>query len=188
MRIRLHYEEANLLLSIAKGDPSALIKLFDWYYGQLGYAIFTITGSLEVAEQAAQDTFVMVWLQKEALANINECWGYLFVIARNMAFAAIREKESRKDGFSTAPLEHPLASNRALIKEVMDCLPNRQQQVCMMIQQRMSLKEISIQLRIPVDQVRQNADHGLKSLRFQLSESMPACVALILTTALSIGD
>lgn len=188
MRIRPHHEEANLLSLIASGDPSALIELFDWYYDQLGYSIFSITGSLEVAEQAAQDTFVMIWFQKEALVNISECWGYLFVIARNMASAAIREKTSRKARLSSSASEHPLTSQRALIKETMDRLPGQQKQVCILIQQRMSLKEISIQLRIPIDKVQEDAHNGLKSLRIQLSVSMPTCVALILTSVLLIGD
>jgi len=181
--------EENLLSAIASGDQSAFVKLFNGYYIQVGNEMFRITGSLDLAERTVQDAFVMVWLQREMLVNIKECWGYLLAISSRIALAAITEQKRRREGLTEDTSAHPLAVSRELIKQAVEQLPSLQKQIYIMTSsRRLSVREIGALLDITPDQVKKIMYNGLRSVRMQLSAYMSPCVAVVLTSVLVLGD
>lgn len=189
MENRANHKEDILISAIASGDQSAFIELFNCYYSQLGHQMFALTGSLDLAEQAVQDAFIMAWLQKEFLVEIPEFWEYLFDISLIMANASVEEQRMRREGSLTGPSEHPLAPNRELVKQVVEQLPSLQKQVYVMCTgERLSRVDIGHLLDISQDQVKKITYDGLRFVRMVLSEYMPPCIVVVLTSALVLQD
>lgn len=188
MEIKSHHNEAKFFAAIAAGDQSALVELFNWYYNQLGYAMFDLAGSVDLAEQAVQDAFVMVWLQKEELARIMKWDGYLFAISRNMAFALMNERKMRREG-SINITDHPLLSSRELVAKCIEQLPRIQKQIFSMTKnQRLNALEIGRLLNMSPELVTNYVHNALKSIRMELCEHMPSCVAVVLTSTLMLDS
>lgn len=189
MEIESYHNEANIFAAIAAGDQSALVELFNWYYTQLGYAMFDLTGSVDLAEQAVQDAFVMVWLQKEELARIIKWDGYLFAISRNMAYASMNERKMRKECSITSITDHPLLSSRELVAKGIERLPRIQKQILSMTRnQKLDAFEIGRLLNMSPELVTKYVHDALKSIRMELCEHMPSCVAVVLTSTLMLDS
>ncbi|CAM4038410.1 DNA-directed RNA polymerase specialized sigma subunit, sigma24 family [Pedobacter westerhofensis] len=189
MKNSLHFVDSDLLSAIAKGDQYALVELFHRYYHQLGFEILGITGSVDIAEQAVQDAFVMAWVQQEALAEIKECWTYLLVISRNIALIVMGEQKMKQEGKSNGAPEHPLSRSRQMIKDTVEQLPPFERQIYKMATvDRLSPQETAGLLDVTADQVKTIIDDALRLIRMELSNHMEPCVVVVLTSVLVVGD
>ncbi|WP_374948151.1 RNA polymerase sigma factor [Mucilaginibacter sp.] len=130
--------EKDLLLQVARGDEYAFSELFKTYHQQLGTHIYRITESMELAEEVVQDTFLKIWLNREALSNVDNFRAYLFVLSKNHALNCLRKLAKQRllqlhIEDNAVVLETPdLAEQNEyyhLLDEAIDHLPPQQQKV-----------------------------------------------------------
>lgn len=113
------YVEKELLSRIAGGDEYAFAQLFQEYKDKI-YAIgLRLSGSEQAAEDLVQETFLKIWLQREALKNVTYFRAYLYTIARNhiIRFIKRRAKIISQTGSLDALQENSAADLPLLEKE-----------------------------------------------------------------------
>lgn len=88
-------EHTRLLGAVANGDKGAFTRLFYLFHQELGEFVYRLTKSREISEEIVQEVFIKVWTQRENLLTIRSFRAYLFIMARNHTFNALRD-ETRK--------------------------------------------------------------------------------------------
>ncbi len=84
--------DSIVLNHLQKGDPKAFEQIFLAYYGKVKNFIGTIIKSESDAEDLAQDIFVKLWNNREAVDLQKSFNAYLYTIARNSAFNYLKHK------------------------------------------------------------------------------------------------
>lgn len=77
------YHEPDLLQLIAKGDEVAFRMFFDLYRDKLYAFVFRVVKSAHITEELVQDIFMKFWVNRAALATVENPSAYIFTIARN---------------------------------------------------------------------------------------------------------
>ncbi|CAL1516434.1 RNA polymerase sigma-70 factor [Chitinophaga sp. MM2321] len=88
------YSEKELLSRIAAGDEEAYQLIFERHWDAVFSTALLLTKSPEVAEDIAQDIFVMLWEKRAQLTAIEKLEGFLFISARNMIYSRLRKLAS----------------------------------------------------------------------------------------------
>jgi RNA polymerase sigma-70 factor (ECF subfamily) len=169
------YDEISLLSAIAKGDEAAFRQLFDRYWDNIYGVAFAFTKSPVIAEEMAQDVFVKIWLKRADLPQVKKFGDYLFIIARNHIFSALRKK-IQEQPFSDHLLNYfqevsNTPENRLLLRETehlllkaIEQLPPQQHLIyCLSREQGLNQEEIAAKLDISKNTVK---SHMSKALRF----------------------
>jgi RNA polymerase sigma-70 factor (ECF subfamily) len=84
------YEESLLLLRVAKGEEDAFRTLFTAYRPQVYHVARKLLQSDTQAEDALQEIFLKIWLNREKLPEIRSFSAYLNTITRNYLYNALR--------------------------------------------------------------------------------------------------
>lgn len=154
--------ENNLLVQIASGNELAFRKLFMLYNQHLGNYIFSITDSVELAEEIVQDVFMKIWTNRETLEKIQNFKAYLFVISKNQALNCLRKNVKERslitDLGNILSEDHQnddLGEYYRLIDEAIDLLPPQQQKVYLLSRhKRLKYIEISDEMNISHETVK----------------------------------
>lgn len=93
-------EEQNLLQLVSAGNEKAFRQLVTDYSGLLYKFIYHHLQDRLQAEELVQDIFMKIWLTRESLAQLNSFRSYLFVVAKNHAFNAIKKLIREKNRVS----------------------------------------------------------------------------------------
>ncbi|MHA4811096.1 RNA polymerase sigma factor [Flavitalea flava] len=88
---KLYYDPA-LLVQIANGDERAFKLVFESTYPTVYKAALLVTASTHLAEEVVQDVFIKVWIKRNDLPAISDFKSYLFIMARNQAYKALRRQ------------------------------------------------------------------------------------------------
>ena len=197
MAIRPLIDEQQLLGKIAQGDQSAFAEIFNHYYQPLGQAMLKLTESLPLSQEIVQDAFIKVWLGRETLDRIDNFSGYLFVMCRNGAFAALK-KLARERQLQPVleqqlqwereldELENPAEGYRELIQQAVAKLPAQQQRIYQLSRQdRLKYGEIAQVLDISPETVKTQVYNAVKFIRSELSSHLAPSVILVLTSVLA---
>lgn len=90
--------DAELVSSIADGDPDALAELFDRYAPRLLGLIAVIMGDRREADDVLQETFVNVWRRADSYRHeMASVAVWLITIARSRAIDAMRRRRREPD-------------------------------------------------------------------------------------------
>src|SRR2546423_1429309 len=139
--------EKNLLLLVARGDEISFTRLFNHYRSNLYTTALRMTGDEGVAEEILQDAFLKVWLKRETLPAIENFGGWLYTIAENLTYNAIkrlqREKKQSKELNEYLLPDVPGIINddlqdkeyEAVLNTAVQRLPEKQQQTYKLIKQ-----------------------------------------------------
>jgi RNA polymerase sigma-70 factor (ECF subfamily) len=84
------YEENLLLLRVAKGEEDAFRTLFTAYRPQVYHVARKLLQLETQAEDALQEIFLKIWLNREKLPEIRSFSAYLNTITRNYLYNALR--------------------------------------------------------------------------------------------------
>ena len=199
MAIKPLHHERELLAKVARGDQRAFSEIFHWYYQPLGQAINKLTESLPLTQEIVQDAFVKVWLKRETLPEIENFSGYLFILCRNHAFAALKKlaKERKLQPVveqhlqwesELDELENPSEYYREMIQDAVARLPAQQQRIYQLSRHdRLNYEEIGAQLGLSPDTVKTQIYNAVKFIRKDLTSKMPTGLILILTSVLTIN-
>ena len=85
------YDEKELLLRVAAGDPGAFSTLFYRYHQELAAYVLRLTRSLCLTEEIVQETFLKVWINRAKLSEVENFRSWLFCICRNHTFNCLRD-------------------------------------------------------------------------------------------------
>jgi RNA polymerase sigma-70 factor (ECF subfamily) len=130
----------ELILLIAAGSIEAFRQLFDKYRNKIFSMACKFTGSDDVAEDAVQEVFIKLWLNKEKLLKVDNFNAYLNTVVRNHIFnylrkialeqkfllkLAARKKQKNKDTFDSVSYNEL----QSLIYKAVSELPVQQKKV-----------------------------------------------------------
>ena len=174
--------EKLLVSELKNHNENAFRKLFDFYYQDIyGYSV-SILKSKELAEENVQDVFLKVWLYRENLNLEQSFKSYLFTIARNQAFnllnkaandVLLREEIFYKSQKSYDQGDYSIreADCKKLKKQAIKKLPPKRKRIFKMSRkQGKTYEEISKELGISVNTVKNQMSKALETLRLFFKE------------------
>lgn len=134
------FDEKLLLQRVSDGDETAFRELFYHYADSLGAFVMRLTHSKMHAEEIVQDVFLKIWMNRKALAEVENFKVYLHVISRNHTLNAMRkvvrqmghQKEWEKNQMviaelPTKPEQESSVQLEGLIEGAIGRLPHQQQ-------------------------------------------------------------
>jgi RNA polymerase sigma-70 factor (ECF subfamily) len=86
-------EVRQLIEETRGGDVRAFQSLYDLYVRKVLNFCYRLTGSRDMAEEVAQETFVSVFKNISKLNKVSRFEPWLFMIARNYVYQAFRKKK-----------------------------------------------------------------------------------------------
>lgn len=171
--------DATLLARLAADDSSALDALLAKYWSPLTTFIARMTGSVEAAEDAVQETFCRVWERRASWRVEGSVAGLLFRLARNIAISEHRHLQAEERAAQVAgdasPTHHaapelPDTELRALLEQAVATLPPRRREVFLLrVVHDLSYKEIAAVMGTSPQTVANQLSAALAALRVQLA-------------------
>jgi RNA polymerase sigma-70 factor (family 1) len=87
---------AALLYSVSvNNDESSYRRLFEIFFPSLKRFACCLLRSAELAEEAASDTMIVVWEQRQRLTEIENIRVWLFVVIRNKCLNILKQQQAR---------------------------------------------------------------------------------------------
>ncbi|MFX1706914.1 sigma-70 family RNA polymerase sigma factor [Chitinophaga sp. CC14] len=173
MSINQKIDERGLLEQVARGEEAAFTQLVDWYSPLLYTFIVRITADRWMAEEAVQDTFLRIWLNRESLAAVKHFKAYLFVVSKNFALKALQKalKEDTKEVAWKAFYQTYSSEDNDrepilhLIDEAITRLPPQQSKVWILSRRKgLSHNDIGTALGISSETVKKHLQAAQKSI------------------------
>jgi len=179
--------EKELLIQVTAGMPWAFRTLFMKYHQQLGAYIYRITNSAEIAEEIVQDVFLKIWLNREALAGVQNFKAYLFVVSKNQALNCLRKmakeqmlKSQWESACTNMHEDDDLNEYRKLIDQAIDQLPPQQQKVYLLSRhKRLKYAEISDEMNISSETVKKYLQIANASITTYVKENLESVLLLL---------
>lgn len=177
MSEKSNHSEKLLVSELKDGNEKAFRKLFDLYYQDIyGYSV-SLLKSKEAAEENVQDVFMKVWQNRENLNPEQSFKAYLFTIARNQAFNTLNKAANdqllKEAVFYESQKSHDYGDYsireedcKKLRQEAIRQLPPKRKKIFKMSRKKgMSYEEISQELGISINTVRNQMSKALESMR-----------------------
>ena len=149
--------DALLLEGLRQGDQASFEALFHRHYQRVYYLLYRLVGNRQEAEELAQDVFMRLY--QRPLRRGNNVGGWLYRVATNMGYNALRGKKRRgrreeavmADTALTAPsaaAEGERRATRAEVRTALARLKPRQGQLLLLRQMGFSYKELAVVLGV----------------------------------------
>ena len=186
-----HINEKNLVLQVAEGDEKAFEELFYAYHNQLGSYVLGWTKSISVTEEVVQDVFLKIWMNREALKEVERFDNYLYIVSRNYTFNALRQTAKKRlksqewakhfendQDFST---DSTTEDYIALIEAAVAKLPPQQQKVYILKRHHgLKYEEISNQLEISPETARKHLAAALRNITSYVKARMHIVLLILI--------
>lgn len=177
------YEESTLLSRVAKGEEDAFRALFTEYRHQVYHIARKLLQSDEKAEDALQEIFLKIWLNREKLPEIHSFGAYLNTITRNYLYNALRRlayeevflQQSTQPGFTSDGREDILSplvlrELRELLQKVIATLTPQQRRVFELSRMEgLRHDEIATLLDISKETVKKHLGEALRIVREKMA-------------------
>lgn len=184
--------EREWLKQTAAGDTVAFAQLFALYRDKVFSAAWKITGVRAAAEDAVQDIFLKVWLQREKLTEINNFPAWLNTLTKYHIY-----NELRKVAYEHAFLKEMLAEESTdmqqvdfqelqnlLHKAVANLSPQQQRVYLLSREEDLKYHEIAERLNIAPSTVKTHMIEALRHIRQELRDHG---VVITLPVAIMMG-
>jgi RNA polymerase sigma-70 factor (ECF subfamily) len=171
----------DFVAAIKSGDAGAFSAFYMGYADSLMHFLTRITGSSDDAKEVTQEAFATLWERRETLDPHTSLYGFVYGMARNMAFRMLRtrtieNKKSIEERFD-APQFAGLADEgiisletSLLLEEVIRNMPAQRRRVFELSRKEgLSYNEIAQEMGISLNTVRTHMTFALKELRAALS-------------------
>lgn len=157
--------------------------LFEQYKKRIYAYVLSIVKSAFTAEEITQEIFIKLWLHENRLHEIANLEGFIFKIVRNQALNHLRkaayDERLLKEIISLAVPEHNNiedklinADYQLLMQEALNQLSPQRRLVYEMSRKKgMNHEEISIQLNLSKNTVKNHIVSALKQIRLYLNEN-----------------
>lgn len=182
-----HYNEKELLQSVAEGNETAFAKLFHIWYPRLMAYIFKVARSQQVSEEIVQDIFTKIWENRSELNTINNFQGYLFTLSRNHALnelqrIAVYWKIQRRFADQQTAEDSILPDEESvedIMENVLNQLTPRQREIWLLNRRHCyTYNEISLRLGISRETVKTHLQAATQSLTALLNSRSLLFIAL----------
>lgn len=169
--------EHQLLLRIARGDEMAFADLFNRYRNKIFSIAWQITTSEQVAEEIVLDVFLKVWLKREQLPGLEFFTAWLFTVARNQVFTAMKQMAIRRHAeynvrhdeyLNSADVHSELLDKeyQELLREAIARLSPQQKKVYLLIkEQGLKREEAAQQLNLSPETVKRHLAEAMQAIR-----------------------
>jgi RNA polymerase sigma-70 factor (ECF subfamily) len=177
--------DVELLHAVARGDETALARLYDQYRVILFGLLVRILGSREEAEDILQDVFIQVWRRA---GDFDEKRGkpftWLVTLARSRAIDRLRLLGSRRrlaesaakdeaDEVSDALSDTIQSGEREIVQRALAELPEEQKQALVLAYyDGLTQSEIASRLGTPLGTVKTRMRSGMAKLRGLLANQL----------------
>ena len=149
--------DALLLEGLRQGDQASFEALFHRHYQRVYYLLYRLVGNRQEAEELVQDVFMRLY--QRPLRRGNNVGGWLYRVATNMGYNALRGKKRRgrceEAVMADTPLTAPSAAAegerraaRAEVRTALARLKPRQGQLLLLRQMGFSYKELAVVLGV----------------------------------------
>ncbi len=146
----------RLLERLAAGDPGAFEQIFLRYYAQVHRALCGLLESREACDDLAQETFLELFRRPPRLQPGATLPAWLCRVALNKGYNSLRGERramQRQEQYSMPLRDDPLAEverqeERALVREVLSRLPERQSKMLLLRHAGLSLNQIAAAVEI----------------------------------------
>jgi RNA polymerase sigma-70 factor (ECF subfamily) len=174
--------DETLLARIAQRDLAALDLLYERHGRSVFSVAYGIVGTVEIAEDVAQDAFLTVWRRADTyVASRGTARTWLLSVARHRAIDIVRARAARPSGVSLDAAGALVAqdgdpSAEALrrieattVRAALDVLPVRQREVIeLAFFSGLSCPEIAERIGLPLGTVKSRIRLALERLRLVL--------------------
>lgn len=181
------YNEQELIARVINGEETAFATLFRRHHRKIYEVALMLTHSETVAEELVQEVFLKVWTKRTTLADIDNFESWLFIVARNDAFKALR-RSARIKGLlyelgNLPDITHETdewihARNyHALLDKAISQLPPRQQMAWRLSKEEgLKREEVARIMQIKPDTVKEHLAMAVKHIRAWMQEQDPHLV------------
>jgi RNA polymerase sigma-70 factor (ECF subfamily) len=171
----------DFIAAIKSGDERAFSAFYMGYADSLVHFLTRITGNSDDAKEVTQEAFATLWEKREALEPHTSLYGFVYGMARNMAFRMLRTKkaESKKadersydvNEFAGLADEGLISDETSLLlEEVIRNMPEQRRRVFELSRKEgLSYNEIAKEMGISLNTVRTHMTFALKELRAALA-------------------
>jgi RNA polymerase sigma-70 factor (ECF subfamily) len=175
--------ETELVIQAKNGDRNAYSELVCIHAEGVRNVIYRMCGDAQIAEDAAQETFIQAWLYLSSYRPQASLRSWLYRIAVNAATDMLRkEKRILPNALEDLPLKDPLpgpealfsqGEQTALIQNAVLSLPDACRAVLVLREyEGLSYQEIAETLDIPVGTVMSRLNYARKLLRERLEQKL----------------
>ncbi len=170
------YHEKELLIQIAEGDQKAFGLLFGHYKAGIYTVALRLTHSATVSEEIVQDVFLKVWIKRSGLCQIENFRAYLFTIAQNTIYSAMRKSYKQKfvnqqDSATITTLAIPEEDTKyrdyeQLLQEAVSRLPAKQKRTYVLIKEEgMKREQAADILHVSSETVKSNLEQAIRNIK-----------------------
>jgi len=176
-------DETELVTRAQRGERNAFNELVRMHAQGVMNVIYRMCGNAQIAEDAAQETFIQAWLHLLAYRPQTSLRSWLYRIAVNAATDMLRkEKRILPNALEDLQLQDPQPGpealffqeeRTALVRRAILSLPDASRAVLVLREyEGMSYHEIAEALDIPVGTVMSRLNYARKTLRDKLEQKL----------------
>jgi RNA polymerase sigma-70 factor (ECF subfamily) len=176
-------DETELIARAQKGERNAFSELVRIHAQGVMNVIYRMCGDMQIAEDAAQETFIQAWLHLSSYRPHTPLRNWLYRIAVNAATDILRkEKRILPHALEDLQLEDSRpgpetvlsqAERAALVQTAVLSLPDASRAVLVLREyEEMSYHEIADALDIPIGTVMSRLNYARKLLRDKLEQKL----------------
>lgn len=182
----------ELCRRIAAGDEAAFSQLVELFAPRLQAMAARITGSVAVADDLVQDTFLKVWLSRDQLSDVAQPAAWIKKICFHRAVNHVRRQSIHNRVIDAVGLQKEITGKTAeivefrqllvMVNNAVQQLPEKQRQVYRLSrEQALSISEIAEHMNLAVSTVKNLMVMALRNIRTSLQKSgYPLFVLLLL--------
>jgi RNA polymerase sigma-70 factor (ECF subfamily) len=175
--------EIELVTQAQRGERNAFNELVRIHAQGVMNVVYRMCGDAQVAEDAAQETFIQAWQHLASYRPQTSLRSWLYRIAVNAATDMLRkEKRILPNALEDLHIQDPQAGpealfvqqeRTALVQKAIRSLPDASRAVLVLREyEGMSYHEIAAALDIPVGTVMSRLNYARKSLRDKLEQKL----------------
>ena len=175
--------ETELITQAQRGDRNAFGELVRMHAQGVTNVIYRMCGDVQIAEEAAQETFIQAWLHLSSYRPQTSLRNWLYRIAVNAAKDILRkEKRILPHAIEDLPLTDSRpgpeallfqSERTALVQKAILSLPDASRAVLILREyEEMSYHEIADTLDIPVGTVMSRLNYARKILKEKLEQTL----------------
>ncbi len=165
------------MAGIVAGDDEALHRVVDQYGGLIFTAAWRILQRANLAEEAAQDSFMALWTKPEVFdSDRGNLRSFLLRIVRNKSIDRVRREEARREDLTSSDDEQipderagRMADNLVVqidVQESLDALTELQREALVLVYfGGCTVAEMAEELSIPLGTAKTRVRDGLLHLR-----------------------
>lgn len=192
MAVVPHFDEHELLASIAEGNQLAFKKVYDAYFFRTYTFAFHVLHSKELAQEVVQESMLKIWQLGYKLLEVRDLEGYLKTIAKRKAIDLLRKQVLEQKTVQYAQekwhedhdeTEETIILNetREILERGISKLPTQQRLVYQLCQQQgLKYEEAAQQLNISPGTVHRHMKLALSFLRGYMKEHTDITILLII--------